>query len=837
VLGPFENPLRGSACLGFSRDYLAASGGEAAAHPQKGSKVGELSWRLVEGPASGLNFGAVYPGITDKVAYAYREFNWPSATRAVLRVGSDDGAKIWLNGTLVYARHLHRSLSPGEDAVAIDLKAGMNRLLVKVDQGSGEWGFSTVIADYAAEDALVAKAKLQSLTVSLAEDTVPVGGSVIGWVGSSPSFALSGTFTVRACDESGKLMREFKAEASRPFSFSLPASYSGIVSFNVVPSGAYARLRAAGAYAIAGEPEPVFARASKSARDALAHIPQGRRFSTLSFLASQLEGKTDPSLATFARQTAAAYRVAELVAAGVDESTEFTGLRQWAYRSSLDGSDQPYSLYLPASYNPSKAYPLIACLHGYTGNDFDQAKSVANLAPDDYLIVAPFGRGDLGYGLQGERDVMDVLDQVQARYKVDPDRVYLMGVSMGGMGTWRLGQLYSDRFAAIAPFCGWSGTDSLGNLGGLGVLIVHGDSDPTVPDYFDRQAASTLSSIGTPPRFDSLRGVGHDAWNAWANEFGGDTLFKFFSAHKRNPWPMKVSLTAPRELYGKKAWVKIDAFSLPRSPARLNAEIIDGRHLEVVTEGVKAFSLDLSHPALEKKGRVLVRVNGFDIPAETGKQARFSQEPGSERFSFIKGQAIAAPRNDGGGLADLCMRPLYVVVGTKDKRSAKSLALFAKKLCDWRPSPEMGIGSKVGDFRVIQDKELSPAMAASASLLLLGSAKENAVTARLAAAFPATFDPDKVSVAGKTYKNAGLIMARPHPEAEGQLLGVISLPKNGKLLDRFAEGLGRSLRLYRMVDNDIPGVMTPDVMVFDRQGSILYQASYDSEWKELVPGK
>jgi enterochelin esterase-like enzyme len=659
----------------------------------------------------------------------------------------------------------------------------------------------------------------------------------MGWVGSTPSFALSGTFTVLARDEGGKTLRTFKAEASRPFSFALPAHYSGIVSLSVEPSGPYARLRAERAYAIAGDPLPAFARASQSARNALTRLPPGRRYSTLSFLADQLDGKTDPSLATFPRQTAAAYRVAELLAEGVDEKTEFTGLKQWAYRSILDGSDQPYSLYLPDGFDSGKAYPLIVTLHGYSGTDYDQAKSIASLAPADYIIVAPFGRGDLGYRLQGERDVLDVLDLIQARYRIDADRVYLMGSSMGGMGTWRIGQLYPDRFAAIAPFCGWSGTDYLGNLGGLGVLIVHGDDDPTVSIYSDRQAASYLGSLGYDLRFDSLPGVGHNAWTAWAATFGGESIFTFFSARKRDPWPKQVSLAAPRELYGKKAWVRIDAFAMPRSPARLSAEIVDGRHLEVIADSVKGFTLDLRHPALEKKGRILVRVNGYDVPADAGKEARFVREVGSDRFSLARSGIASAPLNAGGGLADLFMKPLYVVVGTKDKRATAALASFARNLCAWRPSAAMGIGSKVGAFRVIEDKALTTEMAASASLILLGSARENSVTERMTAALPAEFGAGKVRVGGKAFKKAGLIMVRPNPEATGQLVSVIALPKRGRPMDRFAENLAQSLRLYRGTDDDIAGVTTADVMVFNERGSILWQAAYDSEWKELLPLK
>ena len=131
---PFEN------YVGYDTDFLEI-GGEAGARPAGGPGCRQ-TWRLVRAADGTIDFESVFPNRDYSVAYAYLRFESEREQRAALRIGSDDGVKVWLNGTLVWANHAHRSLLPGQDAVRIDLQEGANRLLVKVDDGYGEWAFS-----------------------------------------------------------------------------------------------------------------------------------------------------------------------------------------------------------------------------------------------------------------------------------------------------------------------------------------------------------------------------------------------------------------------------------------------------------------------------------------------------------------------------------------------------------------------------------------------------------------------------------------------------------------------------------------------------------------------
>ena len=137
------------------------------------------------------------------------------------------------------------------------------------------------------------------------------------------------------------------------------------------------------------------------------------------------------------------------------------GIRLEAYTSEIDDSAQPFWRYLPPLVTPaSPPPPLLVFLHGYdptiTFASFPCfpacLTNVANRT--GALIAAPFGRGNTDYQHIGEQDVLRVIDEMRVRYHADPQRIVLVGVSMGGLGVWNIGARWADRFNALVPVCG-----------------------------------------------------------------------------------------------------------------------------------------------------------------------------------------------------------------------------------------------------------------------------------------------------------------------------------------------------------------------------------------------
>lgn len=183
-----------------------------------------------------------------------------------------------------------------------------------------------------------------------------------------------------------------------------------------------------------------------------------------------------------------------------------------------DGLD--YLVYHPAGYDRETArrWPLVVFLHGMgeRGGDLDRVRGVGlprqverrgNLA---YVLVVPHCPDGT---LWPTKLLGKMLDQVLEEQRVDPRRVVLTGLSMGGMGTWRWGIDQPDRFSALVPVCGGISPSGVGALKGMPIWAFHGDADPVVPIDGHRRIVDAARDAGALIRFTVYPGVGHNCWD------------------------------------------------------------------------------------------------------------------------------------------------------------------------------------------------------------------------------------------------------------------------------------------------------------------------------------
>lgn len=154
----------------------------------------------------------------------------------------------------------------------------------------------------------------------------------------------------------------------------------------------------------------------------------------------------------------------KLPADAVPSWAKATGLIVRGYKSQIDDSPQPYGLVIPEDYDATKEVPLYVWLHGRGDKNTDlhfiteRMTKPGQIAPPGAIVLHPFGRQCVGFKFAGERDVLDAIEDVQQKYKVDPQRIVLIGFSMGGAGAWHIGAHYADRFCAISPGAGFAET-------------------------------------------------------------------------------------------------------------------------------------------------------------------------------------------------------------------------------------------------------------------------------------------------------------------------------------------------------------------------------------------
>jgi poly(3-hydroxybutyrate) depolymerase len=771
------------------------------------------------------------------VAYAYAEFNSARAGDTLLKIGSDDGVKVWLNGELVFGHHTRRAFLEAQDLVLVQVKGGVNRLLVKVDQGTGSWEFNVRFAEPAAEKAAARGSRPFSLELLLDDCAAKPGQALSGVVMGAPAVYSGGSATVELLDDTGKRIALGSAPVFGRFSLMAPPGASGVLWLRATGTAEAAGIGSPLTPALVGDPAALMKSAVSRARN-LAAGPAGKApgakkscpdpAATLELLAMEIDGRLPRTLWS---RDAAVIAMGDItqVASG---QAPLPGLHRYAYRSAIDGSLQPYSLYLPDGYDPSKRYGLVVALHGATANDYDMAKSIAAAKPGDMLIVAPYGRGDMGWCFLGERDAVDVLDLVQGGYSIDPDRVYLTGRSMGGFGTWRLGQIRASRFAAIATFAGWSAVDCIENLVGTPVLAVHGEEDETIPIDADSYAADWLKARGGNVRFEAMPGVGHDALGAWTAKLGPNRLLDWFRKWKRQQWPDVVKARTSQARYGEQSWVSILGLKRPISPAAVDATLIDASHLSVKTSNVTAFALDLRHPKLAKTGKVQVLIDGTALSADA-LSTRAAFEAGADgRFKAVQAPEPDSPQNGGAGFSGLYDGPICFVYGTKAASRTAINKEAALALSGHAEDGSIPAGADLKAYGIIPDTAVDKALMASHSLVLVGGLGENSVFAKLSGKLPLTLKRDSLSIEGKEFKKSGLIMAYPNPQAPGRFIGVFSLPFGKAEVVGYAQALMAGIQ-GTSLDSGACGFATPDLMVIGSSLKVEWAGCFDRSWKNL----
>ena len=179
-------------------------------------------------------------------------------------------------------------------------------------------------------------------------------------------------------------------------------------------------------------------------------------------------------------------------------------------------------LYLPAGFDRSGAtrYPLLIFLHGSgeSGEDLEKLKVygppriVAAREDFPFIVASPQARNSIE---RFDPVVLDaMLDELLEQLPIDTDRVYLTGLSMGGMWTYGWASLRPDRFAAIAPVCGdWDAADAC-RLKHIPVWAFHGAKDNVVPIDGDRAMVEAIKACGGDARLTVYPDTGHDSWTA-----------------------------------------------------------------------------------------------------------------------------------------------------------------------------------------------------------------------------------------------------------------------------------------------------------------------------------
>lgn len=207
-----------------------------------------------------------------------------------------------------------------------------------------------------------------------------------------------------------------------------------------------------------------------------------------------------------------------------------------------------YLWYAPESYRKSttESAPLLVFLHGSgeKGNGTTELNRVRVHGPPrlvhegrelPFIVVSPqlpTSQGGWSSGL-----VKQLIDTLQARFRIDASRIYVTGLSLGAMGTWSFAVAHPTVAAAVVPIAGSGSAGSACAMRNVPVWAFHGDADGVVNISGSRSMVDALNACvpqpTTPPRFTVYAGVGHDSWTRTYNGSAGHDIYAWLLSHRR----------------------------------------------------------------------------------------------------------------------------------------------------------------------------------------------------------------------------------------------------------------------------------------------------------------
>ncbi len=448
------------------------------------------------------------------------------------------------------------------------------------------------------------------------------------------------------------------------------------------------------------------------------------------------------------------------------------GPQDLTFFSTVDETNQPYSIYIPNNFDESRKYPLVIFLHGAMSNNhlgLRRAFGLGNIQgtsftepgfvhkeddleasrywpamPDiDYIVAAPLARGTAGYQGIPEQDVYDMLDDIKSRFNIDEDRTYLTGLSMGGGGTLWLGLTRPDIWAAIAPTCPAppEGTEEIYRNGSnLPVHFFVGDKDGLkqgTKDWRDR-----FESIGAPVvEYIEYPGIGH---NSWEYSYKDGFIFEWFAQFEREVFPDDVQFSTKLYKYNQAYWVTIDNIT-PGTLAVIKAKFTDKNNIEVTTTDLLAFTLKLKgHPLFDEGKSVSIKVDGKNFLVKSPENFSFTKENGTwKNKKFTPGLTSKQKGAEGPLFASVSSNHIYVY-GTADNPSNEELGKRrsqANEAANWAINAGYYMGTPLIFPRVVADNSLRESDYDLCNLVLFGTKETNSVIARFADKLPMHLSP------------------------------------------------------------------------------------------------
>jgi predicted esterase len=520
ILGMFPNPRNtlDSPDSGFHKDYLGEISGEAKAEITLNSRVSYTNDKGANevaqvqyahtAPSGVLHFDKLYGNVDYQLAYAFCYIESDQDQIVTSYFGSNDDARVWVNGELVHEYPLPRSCKARQDTFKFRLKPGLNRVLVKICERWGDWAF---VMEVLTDEFITSMGErpitrvlhdIQELDLCLAGidgPAFPITTKTfpkVNWSNPYRVQRLLGNFSFE--------VQWYGSDGKKLLQPQTAGWYSTVIE-GVSPDGLLIR-RAQSFYGMTdGQQTPSFS-------------PSGEAWEARPNL---LESHPEvPSVQLIQKDPYGAIAISYLVHQGARprKSTLAPGKHARTFNRYIQwGQSCLYWITLPKGYGEhEKKWPMIIYLHPSSLQGHDLSMIGTPIPPNvneirnDFPFVVLTPQCPDEYDAWPSDLVVDLVDEAVKLYNVDARRVYVTGFSLGGRGTWSVTVDHPEVFAAIAPVASSYGhPERISRIKDVPVWVFHGDSDRLLPIDLVRDMVQDLKDSGGNVRFTIYEGAGH----------------------------------------------------------------------------------------------------------------------------------------------------------------------------------------------------------------------------------------------------------------------------------------------------------------------------------------
>lgn len=553
---------------------------------------------------------------------------------------------------------------------------------------------------------------------------------------------------------------------------------------------------------------------------------------------------------------------AEQLLRGEAPWTTATGLVPRGYVSRIDDSVQPYGLVIPPNYTERTAgrYRVDIWLHG-RGEVLselafvrDRSANAGTFQPVDTIVLHPYGRWNNAFKLAGEVDVLESLESVQRRYRVDDDRVAIRGFSMGGAGAWHMAVHYPDKWFAANPGAGFSETPEFlksfqkqtltptwfeqklwqiydcpgwaANLRHCPTVAYSGDQDT------QKQAADIMEPALAREGMRLMHVIGPETKHTYhpAAKLEVDARLAQLARAGRQRTPLELQFVTYTLRYNRCHWMQVDELGEHWRQARVDAKIdVDASVVTIKTHDIAALTISFAagDALLAVTRGVKLRVDGVDLevpgPASDGSWQTSIHKDGAAWKVGPRADVKLLKKHGLQGPIDDAFMDSFLFVHPSGKAYHETTAVWVDD--EMERAVEQWRRHFRGIARVKLDRDVTEDDIARSNLVLWGDPSSNQILGKIAKQLPFEWDAQKLRVGEQSF-----------PSERHMVVAIMPNPLNARRYVVLNSGF--TFREFTHLNNARQVPVLPDWAVVDLStpagtvwpGKIVAADFFDERW-------